>query len=612
MAVLSVALAPGARAEETPKEYAIFTPQDIIVVQEGQQLSVSGSPNTKTRLETPQQSSATKSRTSIIKDGQGELLIDQDLSMSSTFEVREGTTTIRNATVNNNPGVESPNLMVSGTQAKLILDNAHYSNSDTNKSYVSGVLVGGQDGDGALTLTNGSSLYMVQGVYAGYASWTQASGRYPNTDSMAGHAPGSYETSASGSPYYADSRRENEQTFSSNLTSPKGAKWAHGSITVEKGSTLKAGTATYIWNATINVDGEGSVYRDSARFALDPKEPDGPEGFSAQICCVDDTIKADINITNGGRFTTYNELDINCNTSQTATTTINVTGEGSVFESRTPDNPHPEDGKFGGSTAETRTAYIGYGYAAVENPSGKVALNLTEGGSARFDAANFGYNGARVETKIDSQSSMTGRLFEMNSGMNLDNKGMVTAETILMNKATVDNTGTITVQVLSKTQGTFTNNGLLDLWKRGDGDTIDGTGAIRFHVQGTAPVDSAILTLTSTALSNSMEAVIDLSDPMRLYGTTTTFLTLNGQLAQGVERSAFSFSGDDNAGNLVWDETEQYATFTYGAGETMGFHFTKATDGNIGSITFDLAPEPATATLGLLALAALATRRRRS
>jgi len=609
LSALTSLVAGGLHAAGAESSYIQFTPQDIIKVEDGQTETLSANADLEEILTKAQQYSGKTEdngkQSSIIKDGQGILTLDRDLQMTCTFEVREGTTVISNARVENYPTILSPNLMVSGTNARLELDNAHYYNSvrTAADSYISAVLVGGQDGDGTLVLKNQSSLQMAQGIFVGYDSWKQENA---SSVSPTGHNTGSYVSAEENAPFYAD-QHQGTDTFSTNpVCSAEGMRWAHGTISIEGGSTLDVGTASYIRNATINIDGAGSVYRDAARQALNGS------GYAeaTNIAGSNSGITTDINITNGGRFTTYEQLEINVNYTQAANTIINVVGEGSAFESRTTDNPHAEDGAIASGSYTTREAYIGYALEPVQNPTGKVSLNLKEGGSALFDVVQFGHNGARVETDIDSQSSMTAREIYMESGMKLTNEGHLKASLVSVDAAEVLNTGTITVQTLSTLGGNFTNNGTIDLQGTGTGDAILGNGDILFHVQG-SDTDAALLALSSTTLNNTLKAVIDLSDPSSLIGTTTTFLTLNGEWGKGVARDAFSFSGDDTAGNLQWNDEQQSGTFTYGGGETMNFTYQTAQDGNISQITFHAIPEPATTTLGLLALASLVARRRR-
>lgn len=610
LAVATATLLPAAMATT----YTIFTPQDILNVGEGTTLSVSSSQETQATLQTPQQYRGKQEedwkRSSIIKDGQGELVIDTDLDMTCTFEVREGAATIRNATINNQPGVLSPNLMVSGTHASLVLDNAHYinQNRNNNDSYVSGILIGGQDGDGSLTLTNGSTLRTTQGIFAGYYSWTEESGYYPTTDMTHSHDTGSYVSADEGAPFYSDVHTGSD-TFSTNpATQTEGVRWAHGTITVEKGSVLEAGICAYIMNATINIDGEGSIFRDAARAAM----AEGPQQHT-DIGCSNSAIETEINITNGGRFTTYQQLRINESTAQTATTIINVTGEGSVFEARTTDNLHPGDAVPSG-TYTTRLAKIGFGDkdAPAENPTGKVVLNLREGGAATFDEVQFGKYGARVETAIDSLSRMTARQMYMYSGMKLENAGTVESELLEVDAATIINTGSMATGSFSLLSGsTFSLLGAGTMTAATDATIKAGSTtvfAVSLAQEGASPLTSTRIVLGGTADDGS-----SYSGALTLEDGALFELDLSG-VAAGDYKDIRLVLAEGFEGGLPGTDLDlllRNTTFTGNTVESYELAYSVQDGSLILSGSMRLAPEPATATLSLLALAALAARRRR-
>lgn len=612
LTVATATLLPAAMAADLTY-YTIFTPQDILNVEEGTTISVSGSPETKDTLLAPQQYKGKQEedwkRSSIIKDGQGELVIDTDLDMTCTFEVREGATTIRNATINNQPGVLSPNLMISGTHASLVLDNAHYinQNRNNNDSYVSGILIGGQDGDGSLTLTNGSTLCTTQGIFAGYYSWTEESGMYPTAAITHSHDTGSY-VSADDQRFYSDVHTGSD-TFSTNPTAlTEGVRWAHGTITVEKGSVLEAGTCAYIMNATINIDGEGSVFRDAARVAMAEGEQQHTD-----IGCSNSAIETEINITNGGRFTTYQQLRINESTAQTATTIINVTGEGSVFEARTTDNLHPGDAIPSG-TYTTRLAKIGFGddEAPAENPTGKVVLNLREGGAATFDEVQFGKYGARVETAIDSLSRMTARQMYMYSGMRLENAGTVESELLEVDAATIINTGSMATGSFSLLSGsTFSLVGAGTMTAATDATIKAGSTtvfAVSLAQEGASPLTSTRIVLGGTADDGS-----SYSGALTLEDGALFELDLSG-VAAGDYKDIRLVLAEGFEGALPGTDLDlllRNTTFTGNTVESYELAYSVQDGSLILSGSMRLAPEPATATLSLLALAALAARRRR-
>ena len=148
-------------------KYDALRRQEIITVTEGRTISNSAASFT-VDLAQEQIGKKTNNRTAIVKDGQGTLVLDQDVDMFCSLVVREGTLLIKDTAVTDHPYVESPVLTVGGINAQVVLDNATFTQSlKYNRGYVAAVCVGGRDGDGTFTLQNGAEFSHTQTMYVG-------------------------------------------------------------------------------------------------------------------------------------------------------------------------------------------------------------------------------------------------------------------------------------------------------------------------------------------------------------------------------------------------------------------------------------------------------------
>lgn len=300
-------------------KYDALRPQEIITVAEGRTISNSAASFT-VDLAQEQIGKKTNNRTAIVKDGQGTLVLDQDVDMFCSLVVREGTLLIKDTDVTDHPYVESPVLTVGGINAQVVLDNATFTQSlKYNRGYVAAVCVGGRDGDGTFTLQNGAEFSHTQTMYVGGVSYAAP---LDDTDTNA-HICGSY-LSMEGDALFRD-KSAAEGGFSNPCVDSAGARVSTGTVNVLSGSTYNSGIGFYCGNGTINVDGEGSVINTGVRAAADDNTWLGwvqsPEA------------KAVLNITNGGVFNVGVQGPQNLYTSHYADTAaeINISGQGSAL-----------------------------------------------------------------------------------------------------------------------------------------------------------------------------------------------------------------------------------------------------------------------------------------
>ena len=572
-----------------------------------------------------------------VKDGAGNAVIDGNLNMTAALYVREGKLTISgtDTTVTINPGWGSlvsgnaPTIFsVAGTNttgsnsediyATLVIDGA------TVKTAQGAALnVGGPDGNGALLLTNGAKVYNTpQGssLFIGYEqSNIKASNVHGTTVSGTDSTryQGSYTPSA-----------DNEVSF------------GRGIVTVEGGSELWTGySGLYLGEGELNISGNSKVYSGYDSGKLEYANP-----FVSQLGAKAHSTSV-VNITDGGLLSIGGYLCTGCYDTQGNTkVTINIEDKGSVLSAGV---KNAEAGHF---------AYLG--------TAGKITsdldINITKGGHANFYGVYMGAeeeeHNQTVDISVDSQSSMkVNTALEMYNGAVIDNKGTTTTNDLSMsgssefkNDGTLVITGTATLN-----GGKLVNNGTISnvsadaaeeyavatLAEDADAFLITVATGATYENNGTnllaTLVDGGSLTLGANSVNGIIRA--DSGDVEVLGDCFTDTLTLNGgniTFALGAQITmadgASLYIGDDvtfvvNVGsidNLVGLEVELFTNVAD----------TSALDGTIitlvdtqkqttqvtvsaidnGFKVTGVVPEPTTATLSLLALAALAARRRRS
>lgn len=289
----------------------------------------------------------------IVKDGQGELVIDTDATMNNPFVVREGTATIQNATVENKNPLNSyvSNLVVGGNNAHLQLDNATYTQSIANSgNYSSAMTIGSKDGSGSVTLTNNSTLHTDHTIFAGH---TQNSGYHPNTT-----------TSPTESNLYSGGTTE------------------RNTINVDN-STLSAGTMLYLGDVDVNISNNGQVTDHTRQI------PNYAYGSYFGTCANSTT---NVNVTDGGQLNINNGLQTG--TGANSETNINISGTDSAANIK-------GDAWLGIGTYD-------WGAGAWQSGNTATNINVTDGAKLNADGTlGVGYMDKATVT-VDEKSSVNG------------------------------------------------------------------------------------------------------------------------------------------------------------------------------------------------------------
>lgn len=350
----------------------------------------------------------TADRTAIVKDGLGTLILKPEVGGSESYDinhslvVREGTMIMQGVEVSNIPTLESPNLTVGGNQAHLILEGATYEQSINlgvpgGAGYSSAIVIGGRDGDGTLTLRDGSTMTNDQAILAGYPSFDTLS----SSSTTNAHVCGTYKTSNQADGLYRD-----KSYFSSDFVysggDPDMFYMSKAVINVEGGSTLAAGTFIQTQNAEINIEGEGSVLRDAHHAVSAAMDNNLGESYGSDSGKYQP--KTVVNIRDGGQF--WLQDDVTLSYFNGGTTEINVAGAGSVLQ---------WDGitfNFSDPTAIYRSDSL---------------ISVKDGASALVKEMYMGRIGTGERTTVvrveDSLSTYEGELLEIYADALFENRG---------------------------------------------------------------------------------------------------------------------------------------------------------------------------------------------
>lgn len=644
--------------------YDALRPQEIINIADGETVHASdaGFVVDMTQFNT---GVTTSERTAIIKDGQGTFVLNENTIMHCPLVVREGTMLIggkgtgeeNRVTVYDYPHLESPVFTVGGINAKLELDNAALGSEAGKKidesghsyttSYVAAICVGGRDGDGTLTLKNGSQMSNVQSLFAGTISWSGTL----SGDAVNSHVCGSY-VSAEGSELYRD-KAIAEGGFSGYVNTSKSAAVSKASINIESGSELKLGTGFNVGNAIINIDNAilstGNRVENSDFTKLGFVGSGGaPETYVS---------KTIVNITNGGKF-----LDNNVGYSAAWKADVGLKideGGNSYNEINISEN----------------SAWESKGYAEISfafNGNGTNLINISDGSHMSIgEYACLGYGGSLIHidlkdnsyfevqgdylqmgknssVSVDETSSLRSNKLTMLSGSSVVNNGTMSGlndesgKISINNGASLENHGLIQAETI--VNGTLSGNGIMGATTINNGASLivgNSPGLQTF----TGDVSLAAGSVTTFSVTSVMTPATDelqgwdsaCHSQIRMDGAATFtvadgaafVITFGGDLGLESASSEEGLSFDmilvhggvsPELVNLsALSENTRFAVTEEEGGvpalpvtiRTDNLYYTVENSNLVLHGVLYITPEPTTATLSLLALAGLAARRRR-
>ena len=549
----------------------------------------------------------------IVKAGTGELVIDKDLTMNNPFVIDQGKVSIKDATVVSDRD-KSANYTcgLSIADATLELDNAHFTSTISGYSFC----VGNRDGGASkLILKNDSSVKTAHYVFAGYAGNS-------NTDYRAG-------------------LDENPAT---------GDAVQRAEIQVLSGSELSAGSSLQFANVDVLVDGAGSVLRDNHLGQINNQWPESYFAYGSNF-------ETNIDVTGGG------VLDLNWDVytckKDNSRAILNIKGAG-------------VDGETGETVASSisvaGTAYLSmtedYNYVTSTdtNTGSYTELNILEGGKAEISQLVMGVDAGEAKVTIDKDSTYTGVTMRVGTNGTLDNSGKLALESgdttvwptdgknnhfdcvttytkseLSVEGGKVINSGSLSVDTINITAGSLTNTGTItgDIFVDGgiylgDGDADQFGGSVFTMLDG-AVVEGLTMTTGTVNISGevSLTNVTFGTEPVAMYSLMTLSgesdaLTLNisdgaiinaDELVINETATINMVLSEDNTGSITITGTDaskvsalkQQLEATMNTVDSTG----ATVDTGSVSITTNVVPEPATATLSLLALCGLCARRRR-
>lgn len=577
LAVSSVAYAGGT-----------YRPADVVIVQDKSTLTVNATENADVldRLQAGAYTNSTNSTPmAFTKDGSGTLVLAADATMNNTLMVREGTMKIQNATVVNNSQLSDGvcNLVVAGKGAVLELDNAHYSQSiasENKNNSTSAIAIGSDDGAGTVKLNNKSTLHTDHCLFVGRVN-------------------GTYE----GKPAYVQpsyAGKEGEGLYT------EGDKGAASYISIEGASKMSAGTQIYLDDVTVDVKGKGSALVAATR------------GINETPFHIYDSVMGsrtggttEVNVSEGAELTFYRGLQTG---TKESTVTVNVKGEGSSF------NMHGDAWLGLGSYDYSAKDYKANGSTTQVNITGGATLNV--GGA--FDV---GYASAANLT-VDADSSVKAMEGSDSAVLYVEKNGSVNARGSVDIDVTVDG-GTY---MGGDTFGAASNWMGSTLYQGNEFSVLNNgrVSDVRFDNCTINLEDVAILhNVTLGCLPFEFPGFEDIEGSVTLNILEGTEIHFSGYYSFGEDLNIQVVVDENgyNKGDTLFSIIVDGATSAPDLGEDVNVTLVDAAGKVLGSSTLNkggepgnyqfstnvtVIPEPATATLSLLALAALAARRRRA
>ena len=545
-----------------------------IIVEEGKTVNIT-SDDTKT-----------EHYNAITKDGEGTAVIVGNVTKYSGIFVREGElqigdgvteTNLRIEVTDDNDAIYGIGISAAGKDAVVTFNKATYSNGGEIFNQV-----GGSDGNGTINITNGSKINLTS-----------------NSNFLVGNS--TYSTSTTTTPDSTDSY-EGNYADSEN-------KRGKGIINVSGGSVLNTGYHNF-WmsEGELNVDGENTVANICNYYG------------NRTILGLESGSNSEVNVTNGGTLV-FNSETLNTTWGSNVATKINVDGENSLLLRPNERPAHPDNGVKG----KTKTDI------ATKGSNSSTEISVTNGGSVALlsDETNVGAKNNTVTISVDSKSSLQTKKMVVTGNTTITNDGAFYASEVIMNGGTFINNGNMAGDILATTADDLDNaESLLITVGQGAEFVQNGTNALGVSVEGGSLTLAAGSVNGDVQLSDGTIIVTgnSISGNLLLNGGTITFekdaqLTLSEGASLTISEDTAFVVNVDSVDNVMGMTLELFTnventTAMDGAVITLVDENNNAVDVFVSAVengvkVDNVVPEPTTATLSLLALAALAARRRR-
>lgn len=525
----------------------------------------------------------------VAKDGTGTLVLTGTTTEYSTIYVREGEmqigdgqteTTVSFYPRSTNAQGRYNALSVGGKNAVLRFNKANATCNETAN------MVGGMNGNGTMIIENGSNVnFGGSNVFIiGDISVREATD--PNTNIPDGYTNATTAL-AGASVDTADNLYKGTYTPAQNGS---GDSFGRGEVIVKDGSYFKATYGNFwIGDGALKVEGE------------DTKVEIGLNGYGYRTWLgLGENTTSEITVKDGATME-VNASQFYSNYSDNSSSTITVDGAGSTFTIKDQTTADGED--------KYNSAHFG---ANGENSSS--TIRVTNGAALNLENDNsfFGWDGSdtinRTTTvEIGKDSSLYASDVTVNDGATVTNDGTISVSDAgyikVVGKGEVTNNGSIEGDAWVYDGGTLVANDGSTLSRVFMGSYIDGDSDGTLIINGAVTMNGKLeqFGTDGVVIIFNEGSSLDMNGNSITLGNIQLVFNVDGTVDNSTEFSTTSFFKNYNVDSS--DITDSTSVLVKGSDGSTTVR--SVNDLNV------VVPEPATATLSLLALAALAARRRR-